>query len=114
MYLLIQITKQAEKISVTIIDDLIFSVCFPAFLLLSVANDFPDFYDNETENRKKVDGFYVTPPTLAPREQKIVHFPHQKAHKVRSRVRFKTLASIIHIENESRSSRPLRNLPDVC
>ena len=107
----------------TIIDDLIFSFVIPAFLLFSVSNDFPDFYENDTKNQKKIGRFYVTPPILAPREQKIVSFPNRKTQtlqKARSRLRFKILSNILQIEDESRSrtslnlqNRTRAKLPDV-
>ena len=67
----------------TICDDLIFSIIFPIYILVTISNDFPDFFDNTLSTRENVTKFYIHQQNFAPRDPKIENTFDIDAQKLR-------------------------------
>ena len=67
----------------TICDDLIFSLIFPIYILVTISKDFPDFFDNTLSTRENVAKFYIHQQNFAPRDPKIENTFDINAQKLR-------------------------------
>ena len=63
--------------------DLIFSIIFPIYILVTISNDFPDFFDNTLSTRENVGKFYIHQQNFAPRDPKIENTFDIDAQKLR-------------------------------